>query len=289
VFFSQSYKTDFMAYIKTIWKARQGLNLKKFSKLNEDEKTVILVNSPDSITQEGTPFSEDNMNHIEQGIHEAHEAVENTLEKAKEYVNEHNESGDVHKDIRQKVSELSDKINLLTPEGNEELFEELQKLRQEITESNNAESIGEILKELQDLREEISEINERNYSIGTSLADRFYPVGTIYTSVENRNPKEFIGGTWISWGSGRVPVGVDTDQAEFNEAEKIGGEKTHQLTVNEMPSHTHASLSSGNVVVVGGTVVIGNPIGGNTGASGGNQSHNNLQPYITYYMWKRTE
>jgi hypothetical protein len=158
-----------MAYIKTIWKARQGLNLNKFSKLNEDEKTVILVNSPDSITQEGTPFSEDNMNHIEQGIFEAHEAIENALVKAKEYVNEHNESDETHKDIREKVSELSDEIKLLTPEGNEELLEELHKLRQEIAENNN---VGNILKELQDLRQEITEITERNYSIGTSYIQR---------------------------------------------------------------------------------------------------------------------
>lgn len=117
-------------------------------------------------------------------------------------------------------------------------------------------------------------------------------------SVNNVNPTTLFGGTWISWGSGRVPVGVDTSQTEFNTVEKTGGEKTHQLTVNEMPSHTHA-LNNGNP---GGNIESWNgnyfPANSETnrtygyempvGFAGGDQPHNNLQPYITCYMWKRT-
>lgn len=71
------------------------------------------------------------------------------------------------------------------------------------------------------------------------LRDVFYPVGTIYESVNNINPSEFIGGTWESWGAGKVSVGVDASQTEFATVEKTGGEKTHTLTTGEMPSHTH--------------------------------------------------
>lgn len=46
-------------------------------------------------------------------------------------------------------------------------------------------------------------------------------------------------GTWVAWGAGRVPVGVDTAQTEFNTVEKTGGEKTHTLATNEMPRHNH--------------------------------------------------
>ena len=46
------------------------------------------------------------------------------------------------------------------------------------------------------------------------------------------NPEIYIGGKWISWGSGRVPVGVDEDDSDFNEAEKIGGSK-------QLQSHAH--------------------------------------------------
>jgi microcystin-dependent protein len=99
------------------------------------------------------------------------------------------------------------------------------------------------------------------------------------------------GTTWTTWGSGRVPVGVDTSQTEFNTVEKTGGAKTHTLVVNEMPSHSH-DMPTGN----GGS---GSVWGyenrgcettwtGNTDTTGNGQPHNNLQPYITCYMWKRT-
>ena len=64
-----------MSYIKTEWKAREGTNLNRFLKIQETDTTVILENAPDEITVPGTPFSIDNMNHIESGIFEAHEVI----------------------------------------------------------------------------------------------------------------------------------------------------------------------------------------------------------------------
>lgn len=122
-----------------------------------------------------------------------------------------------------------------------------------------------------------------------------YPVGSIYLSVVPTNPVTLFGfGIWEAWGSGRVPVGVDTTQTEFETVEKTGGEKTHTLTVDEIPSHSHDIKVKQNA----GSFSDGYPTGGNTYdyvesnapilATGGNQPHNNLQPYITCYMWKRT-
>lgn len=128
-----------------------------------------------------------------------------------------------------------------------------------------------------------------------------YPVGSIYMSVNNVSPQSFVGGTWSAWGTGRVPVAVDTGQTEFNTVEKTGGAKTHTLTVDQMPKHTHSAIStagSGSTYVepttnVASWTVSGAAVGnytnfGYTGAVGGGQAHNNLQPYITCYMWKRT-
>ena len=91
---------------------------------------------------------------------------------------------------------------------------------------------------------------------------------------------------------GRVPVGKDTEDTDFDTLGKIGGEKTHKLTVNEMPSHNHAI----GVVLSGSKGGDGNLVGGNdrTGTAkdvidsiGGSQPHNNLQPYIvTNYIIK---
>jgi len=64
-----------MAYVKTVWESREGENLEKFTKLNETAFSVILINTPDSITRAGTPLSPENMNKIEQGIYDAHQLI----------------------------------------------------------------------------------------------------------------------------------------------------------------------------------------------------------------------
>ena len=57
-----------------------------------------------------------------------------------------------------------------------------------------------------------------------NVVDIIYPIGSIYLSVNNVNPSSVFGGTWEAWGSGKVPVGVDTTQTEFNTVEKTGGD-----------------------------------------------------------------
>jgi hypothetical protein len=64
-----------MAYTKTIWLPRLGTNLNKFTKSAETPASVILTNTPDAVTQAGTPFSAEYMNKIEQGISDAHEML----------------------------------------------------------------------------------------------------------------------------------------------------------------------------------------------------------------------
>lgn len=76
------------------------------------------------------------------------------------------------------------------------------------------------------------------------LFDKIYPVGSIYTSVNSTNPSELFGGTWEPWGSGRVPVGVDTSDAYFNEPEKTGGSKWLQSHTHTLGNHTHSFSGS---------------------------------------------
>ena len=102
---------------------------------------------------------------------------------------------------------------------------------------------------------------------------------------------------------GRVPVGLDTSQTEFNSLNKRGGEKTHTLTINETPNHSHYTVGAGVTANTGNvdsnhpiaTYAInaasdlpysfrnstGNAISGKTSNVGGGQAHNILQPYIT--------
>ena len=136
----------------------------------------------------------------------------------------------------------------------------------------------------------------------SALETKIYPVGSIYIGVSNINPSTIFGGTWVAFGTGKTIVGVDTSQTEFDIVEETGGEKTHTLTVDEMPSHNHNPDYAGSYLTYGGR---GNEYSGGLGGgpywgpsdwysssatsyTGGNQPHNNLQPYITVYMWKRT-
>lgn len=128
------------------------------------------------------------------------------------------------------------------------------------------------------------------------IIDAIYPVGSIYMSVNNVNPSELLGGTWVAWGEGRVPVGVNKTDSDFNAVEKTGGEKVHVLTQSELPPTLNFKTDSIGFQVYGeGTnqgEEVGTAFGTNTSLtllnSGGGQAHNNLQPYITCYMWKRT-
>jgi hypothetical protein len=133
--------------------------------------------------------------------------------------------------------------------------------------------------------------------IWSQMIDKIYPVGSIFMSATLSTAAAVgnaLGGTWVKWGAGRVPVGVNTSQTEFNTVEKTGGEKTHKLTTNEIPSHNHGYLdywsvqggSGSNKAVGYETNDGGSGIG--TATVGGGAAHNNLQPYITCYMYKRT-
>lgn len=130
-----------------------------------------------------------------------------------------------------------------------------------------------------------------------------YPVGSVYTNaVDSTNPATLLGfGTWTAFAAGRVPVGIDPSQTEFNTIGKTGGEKAHLQTQSEVAPHIHRSgvapsadgYPDANGFVVGGA--------GNDRIGGGRavlvDAYNvgiaqtatpNLQPYITVYMWRRT-
>lgn len=181
---------------------------------------------------------------------------------------------------------------------------------------------------IEDGVEEALSLSEGNSDMWAYIRNLVYPVGSIYMSVSNTNPGTLFGGTWVAWGSGKVPVGVDTSDADFNTVEKTGGAKSHSytpagtnsggavqghtLTVSEIPSHGHvykrataASVSTEyQTAFTTAHVYPWNASDVNTSNTGGGGSHNHgltqptftgtaatmnhLQPYITCYMWKRT-
>lgn len=173
-----------------------------------------------------------------------------------------------------------------------------------------------------------------------------WPIGSVFISVVSTSPATLLGGgTWAAFGAGRVLVGLDSGQTEFDVVEEVGGAKTHTLTSAEMPSHTHVQdahthtqnshnhiqdshnhtqnsfapriINSGTAGTVGvqGASAASNANASNSATTatnqaatatnqaatavnqnatatnqntGGGGAHNNLQPYIVVYMWKRT-
>ena len=125
-----------------------------------------------------------------------------------------------------------------------------------------------------------------------------YPIGSIYMSIQDTNPSVFFGGTWERIAKGKTLVGVDENDADFNASSKTGGEKTHTLTVDELPSHNHrateqeGSSSGSNSATASGVRFIGATTGNRNGLysrdTGGDQPHNNMQPFYTCYIFVRT-
>jgi hypothetical protein len=129
------------------------------------------------------------------------------------------------------------------------------------------------------------------------MVNLVYPVGSIYISTNSTNPATLFGvGTWAAFGAGRVPVGFDSGQPEFDTDEETGGAKTHTLSVNEMPAHDHVITSQTATTGAATSYEHGTLDTSSaeaeatevTGSRGGGAAHNNLQPYIVVRMWKRT-
>ena len=131
------------------------------------------------------------------------------------------------------------------------------------------------------------------------VLETIYPVGSIYTNAGvATNPGTLLGfGTWTAFGAGRVIVGVDSSDTDFDAVRETGGSKTdsHALTIAELPSHTHETTLRGN----GENETQNFPSASDntdpsrtmtSGATGGGAAHSHdiVQPYITAYMWRRT-
>lgn len=155
------------------------------------------------------------------------------------------------------------------------------------------------IKDIRTISASVEEISNNIKYIDKKISDllnMFYPVGSVYETMDSSfDPNKKWGGTWVRI-KGRVLVGVDENDAYFDVPEKTGGEKTHTLVVSELPQHTHANYAkrtnitinnSGNTHVTCHSSNSGATVGHNIGSTGEGVAHNNLQPYITCFIWKR--
>ena len=141
-------------------------------------------------------------------------------------------------------------------------------------------------------------------------------VGDLYTTTVNEDPSARLGyGTWSRFAEGRTLVGFSSSVSNnIPEWVKIDGSEfgsyTHQLTLNETPSHSHSTSpfdKFGSRSSVSGKMSMGSGdfsnqdyeygTGGMSGVDwqnatektlGGDQPHNNVQPSIVVFIWMRT-
>lgn len=133
-------------------------------------------------------------------------------------------------------------------------------------------------------------------TIGSNFVlDNVYPVGSIYMNVNSTNPGTLFGGTWEKI-QGKFLLGMSSSYPAGSQ----GGEATHTLTTSEMPNHKHVAFYGITGAVddyLGGStndygLSISSDGSGNptyeTASSGGGAAHNNMPPYLSVYIWKRT-
>ena len=128
---------------------------------------------------------------------------------------------------------------------------------------------------LKQLKTSIDSIDTSSSSIDA------YPVGSIYMSVNSTSPSTLFGGTWQ-----RIQDRFLIAAGSTYKAGGTGGEATHRLTIEEMPSHTHA-LYEGRGGSTSSAVKESGNISAQTQPAGGNKPHNNMPPYLAVYVWKR--
>lgn len=144
-------------------------------------------------------------------------------------------------------------------------------------------------------------LNAQNLNrLQDEILDSVYPIGSIYMSINNVNPDTLFGGTWEQIKDTFLLSAGDT-----HEAGTTGGEETHTLSINEMPSHNHRYIDETGKALMNGYfgrdgtnqsnayMGVSDKVAGYSNAkyvmenTGGGESHNNMPPYLTVYMWKR--
>lgn len=172
------------------------------------------------------------------------------------------------------------KLNLLTDETSQKL-NGVQNVDEALLQMLSIIPIGTVLPNASPIVPELWLICDGSAISRTTYADLFNAIGTTYGTGD--------GSTTFNLPNlkGKIPVGYDANDTDFNTVGKTGGEKTHTLTVNEMPSHSHSSIVNGVKWVSGGNTEVSDKSGGyglpsgTTGSTGGGQAHNIIQPYIT--------
>lgn len=155
-----------------------------------------------------------------------------------------------------------------------------------------------------DLESDVTDLTSTGASLGTAtnaLDDRVtlleaigepFKIGAVFISVVSTNPATLLGyGTWSAIGAGRVLVGLDSGDANFDTVEETGGAKTVAISGSisaptisgstaAEASHTHAVTAAGTNAAIAATGDAAVAVG--TGASNAaSRTHTHAAPAFT--------
>lgn len=123
-----------------------------------------------------------------------------------------------------------------------------------------------------------------------------HPVGSYYWSNDSTNPATLFGGTWEALPAGYTLIAQGSGSDSFGSytytAGQKYGERKHQLTTEEMPSHSHTLNRNSNTGTESWCLIDHQGMTrwqtGDMGSAGGDHPHNNIPPVIASYAWRRT-
>ena len=169
--------------------------------------------------------------------------------------------------------------------------------KKEVGLKNILTNVDETLRVLnKDIIKNNKDINETKEEFKKDLLEKVYPIGSYYWSENDTSPEELFGGRWTKI-EGRFLFASDSNHY----VGQTGGEEKHQLTLDEMPNHSHgyqkfkyknywtADVNGGGKAYhfLECDTETFNIESSTTYSKGNSQSHNNMPPYLTANCWKR--
>ena len=199
-----------------------------------------------------------------------------------------------------------------------------KKITEKVVDNIDYDASGTVQDQILELKTTITSMQNQIDNIKREVINERYPVGSIYMSTEDDTIEKVqskFGGIWEKYSQGRTIIGEGTGTDSNGLVQtftngSMGGEYTHTLNISEMPSHTHTQnphfhrvgfdngksrigLNSGSVdsdismyigsYAYGGRAytMITDAVTATNNNTGGNSSHNNVEPYTVTYMYKR--
>ena len=263
--------------------ATEKANIAQASATTATEKANIASQSATTATQKANSASQS----ATTATTKAREA-QTSANNAKQYADEARESASL---VGQDVTQLKQDVRNLQTSVSENTSD-ISSLTTKVNE--NTSDISSLTTEVNNNSSQITTLN----NMLTVYWKTIYPVGSIYISTSATfNPNTVWGGRWEQTASGRCLIGAN----DTYKLGSMGGESTHTLSIEELPQHSHgiygADSRSGNITLdkvrfsykdQGQTTSYVSGILG-TELTGDGRAHNNMQPYLAVYMWKRTQ